>query len=85
MEILEFIVEESLIIIPVLYIIAEVIKSTELVKDKYIPLILLVLSVLGTPLTLLGGYTPQNIVQAILVAGATVFTNQVYKQYRSGE
>ncbi len=79
MEILDFIVEESLIMIPVLYIIAEVIKSIEIIDFKYIPLILLVISVAFTPLTL-GGYCAENIVQAILVAGATVFSNQMYKQ-----
>lgn len=85
MDILSYILEEGLIIIPALYIIAEIIKRAEVVKDKYIPLILLVISVIGTPLTLIGGYTAQNVVQAILVAGATVFSNQIVKQSRSDE
>ena len=74
--ILNFIVEDGLIMIPALFIIAEIIKSTQIVSNKYIPALMLVISLLITPLILLGGYTADNIVQAILIAGATVFSNE---------
>ena len=79
MDIINFIIEEGLIMIPVLYIIGEIIKFTGILNNKWIPLTLLVFSILFTPL-LLGGFTPDNIVQAILVTGATVLGDQLIKQ-----
>ena len=79
MDILNYVVEEGLIMIPVLYIIGEIVKGTEWLTDKWIPLVLLVISVGFTPL-LLGTYDASNIVQAVLVAGATVFSNELIKQ-----
>ena len=79
MDIINFIIEEGLIMIPVLYIIGEIIKFTGVLNNKWIPLTLLVFSLLFTPL-LLGGFTPDNIVQAVLVTGATVLGDQLIKQ-----
>ena len=79
MEIINFIIEEGLIMIPALYIIGEIIKFTGVLNNKWIPLTLLVFSLLFTPL-LLGGFTPDNIVQAVLVTGATVLGDQLIKQ-----
>ena len=79
MDIISYIIEEGLIMIPVLYIIGEIIKFTGVLNNKWIPLTLLVFSILFTPL-LLGGFTPDNIVQAILVTGATVLGDQLIKQ-----
>ena len=79
MDIINFIIEEGLIMIPVLYIIGEIIKFTGVLNNKWIPLTLLVFSILFTPL-LLGGFTPDNIVQAILVTGVTVLGDQLIKQ-----
>ena len=77
MDILKFILEDALIMIPVLYVIINIIKGTDIVNKKYLPLIALVVSVAITPLILMGGYNANNIVQAILIAGATVFTHEV--------
>ena len=79
MDILNYVVEEGLIMIPVLYIIGEIVKGTEWLTDKWIPLVLLVISVGFTPL-LLGTYDAANIVQAVLVAGATVYSHELLKQ-----
>ena len=79
MDILNYVVEEGLIMIPVLYIIGEIITGTEFLSNKWIPLVLLVISIGFTPL-LLGTYDAANIVQAVLVAGATVFSNELIKQ-----
>lgn len=84
MEFIQFIAGEGLIMIAVLYIIGQIIKNTKTIPDKWIPVILLVLSILLTPLVL-AGYTPENIVQAILIAGATVFSDQVVKQSKKGK
>lgn len=79
MDIISYIIEEGLIMIPVLYIIGEIIKFTGVLNNKWIPLTLLVISLLFTPL-LLGGFTPDNIVQAVLVTGVTVLGDQLIKQ-----
>lgn len=81
MEILEYVVNEGLVMVPVLFILAEIIKHTGMIGNKWIPGILLVISLAFTPY-LLGGYGPDNIVQAVLVAGVTVFGNELFKQSR---
>ena len=81
MDIINLIIEEGLIMIPVLYIIGEIIKFTGVLNNKWIPLTLLVFSILFTPL-LLGGFTPDNIVQGVLVTGVTVLGDQLIKQSR---
>lgn len=79
MDILNYVVQEGLVMIPVLFIIGEIVKDTELLSNKWIPLVVLVISVAFTPLVL-GTYTAENIVQAVLVAGVTVFGNELIKQ-----
>ena len=79
MDILNYVVQEGLVMIPVLFIIGEIVKGTELLGNKWIPLAILIISVAFTPL-LLGAYTADNIVQAVLVAGVTVFGNELIKQ-----
>ena len=75
-----YIIDEALIMIPVLYILGSIIKyTTPTYFDKWIPLILLIFSIAYTPI-LLGGYSADNIVQSILIAGVTVFGNQLIKQ-----
>lgn len=84
MEILEYIVENRLILIPVLYILGEFIKKTSFIKDKFIPMILLLVAVVFS--ILMGGDTIINeIIQAVLVAGATVLGNQMIKQVNKEE
>lgn len=79
MDILNYVVQEGLVMIPVLFIIGEIIKGTELLGNKWIPLVVLIISVGFTP-PLLGAYTADNVVQAVLVAGVTVFGNELVKQ-----
>lgn len=84
MDVLNYIVQEGLIMIPVLFIIGEIIKATELLGNKWIPLTILIVSIGFTPLVL-GAYTADNIVQAVLVAGVTVFGNELIRQSSRGE
>lgn len=84
MDILNYVVQEGLVMIPVLFIIGEIIKGTELLGNKWIPLVILIVSVGFTPLVL-GSYTADNIVQAVLVAGVTVFGNELIKQSNKGD
>ena len=77
----EYIVENSLVLVPVLNIIGMIIKNTEKIKDKYIPLILLFFGIVGTVAIL--GLSPHSVVQGVLVTGAAVYGNQVVKQLKT--
>lgn len=83
MEILKYITENALILIPVLLIIGQIIKSIEKIPDKYIPLILLPLGIVGA--MALGGWTIDSAIQGILVTGAAVYGNQIVKQLKKEE
>ncbi|MGM9977829.1 MAG: phage holin family protein [Clostridium sp.] len=76
--IMNYVTENSLIIVPCLYIIGYIIKNMEVVKDKYIPIILLPIGILGS--IALNGVSVPNVIQGILVTGVTVYTNQLIKQ-----
>ena len=67
-----------MILIPVLLVIGKIIKNTEKIKDKWIPLILLPLGVAGA--MALGGLSVDSAVQGVLVTGAAVYGNQIVKQ-----
>lgn len=87
----DFIKPELLVLIPVLYIVGHGFKKTSLIKDKFIPLLLGSISIL-----LAGLYTFATsdvngikeitmaiftvITQGVLIAGASVYANQIYKQ-----
>ena len=79
----EFIIEQALIVIPVLLILGKIIKGTDLIKDKFIPIFLL-----GTGIAFaiaLIGVSVDAIIQGILVAGAAVFGHQLVKQSKEIE
>lgn len=78
MDIIKFVTEQALILIPVLYIIGMLLKNTPKIKDWLIPYILLALGIVGA--VSLMGFTVQAIIQGILVSGATVLGNQLIKQ-----
>ena len=84
MDVLNYVVQEGLVMMPVLFIIGETIKSTELLSNKWIPLVILIVSIGFTP-PVLGAYNADNIVQAVLVAGVTVFGNELIKQSSKGD
>ena len=74
----KYIQEDALILVPALYIIGMILKSTPKIKDWLIPYILLVLGISGA--TLLLGLSVQSVIQGILVSGAAVLANQLIKQ-----
>lgn len=84
MDVVNYVVQEGLVMIPVLFIIGEILKGTELLSNKWIPLALLIVSIGFTPVVL-GAYNANNIVQAVLVAGVTVFGNELIKQSSKGD
>lgn len=85
MDIMKFITENALQMIAVCYVIGYIIKNTEYIKDKFIPVILIAVSLVLTPLVLGSYMNPQNYVQAILVVGAAILIDQVPKQLAKKE
>lgn len=84
MELTQYIMDSRLILIPVLYVIGMIIKNTNIIKSKYIPVIILFLGIL---LSLLMGQNTiiNNIIQGVLIAGTTVMTNQFIVQSRKSD
>lgn len=85
MDFQSFLIDKMLILVPVLYIIGMMIKSTPKVKDWEIPWILLVLGVGGAVALSFTTGIPivEAIIQGILVTGVTVFTNQLIVQTKA--
>lgn len=83
MEILSYIVTEALVLIPVLIIIGQILKNIQKIPDKWIPVILLPLGIVGA--MALGGWTVDSAIQGILVTGAAVYGNQIVKQLKKDE
>lgn len=91
----EFVKPELLILIPVLYLIGAGLKNS-IFKDNLIPVILGVVGILlstiyvfattdisGTKDILMGIFI--SLTQGILVAGCSVYFNQIYKQLKKGD
>ena len=80
MELLTYITEKAQILIPVLLIIGQILKGIEKIPDKWIPLILLPLGIVGA--MALGGWTVDGAIQGVLVTGTAVYGNQIVKQLK---
>lgn len=92
----EYIKPELLVVAVALYFIGIGLKKTELIKDKYIPIILGVIGIIVSAIYIIAttsivGYQEvlivifTAIVQGILVAGASVYINQIIKQSNKEE
>lgn len=85
-EIKQFISPELLVLVPVLYIIGAGVKKTTLIPDKFIPIVLGACGIILSCLWVLGANGISTvgiftaITQGILVAGASVYVNQLIKQ-----
>lgn len=77
---LEYIVEQGLILIPMLNILGEMIKESKKIPDKYIPLILLVFGIAGS--VGLMGLSAPSVVQGVLITGTAVYGHQIFKQLK---
>lgn len=95
MDVMNFIKPELLILVPVLYTIGLGVKKSN-VTDKYIPLILGVVSIFLSTLWVISTSDINNwqdavyavfisITQGILTAGASVYVNQLYIQSKKNE
>ena len=83
MDFLKYITENAIILVPVLYIIGSILKNTELIKDKYIPILLMPVGIAFSIAII--GVNVEAIIQGILVTGATVYSNQLIKQLNKNE
>ena len=83
MDIINYIVDNALILIPVLVIIGAIVKHIEVIPNKWIPLILLVFGIGGA--MALMGLTVDAVIQGVLVTGAAVYGNQLVKQLGKAE
>lgn len=84
--IIEFISEGYIILVPVLYIIGEFVKNSREINDRYIPLILMSIGIIfGVGFSFVHGESlleaiVNGTVQGILTAGAAVLSDQILKQ-----
>ena len=90
MEIMDYIKPELLVLIPVLYLIGAAIKKSK-IADKFIPWILGGVSVALSAIWIIANCSLANaaeiataiftaITQGVLLAGASVYVNQLVKQ-----
>lgn len=83
MEFFDYISDNALVLIPVIYIVGMFLKGLEGVSDKYIPFVLMFVSIAFSIAML--GLNVDSIIQGILIAGATVLSNQLIKQSKKDE
>lgn len=83
MELLSYVVDRALIIIPVLNVIGMILKNLQKIPDRFIPLILLGLGIVGS--IGLMGISVDSVIQGVLVTGAAVYGNQLVKQMNKTE
>lgn len=80
MDYMEFIKDGSVVLVPTLYILGMLLKNVgeDIIKDKFIPLILLVAGIIMS--VFMQGVGIDAVIQGILVTGVAVYTNQLFKQ-----
>ena len=83
MDFMNYIAENALVLIPVIYIIGMFLKGLKGVSDKYIHVVLMFVSIAFSVAML--GLNVDSIIQGILIAGATVLSNQLIKQSKKSE
>lgn len=83
MNLMEFVIAEFIILVPVLYVLGVILKISTVVKDKYIPILLTCLGILLSMLA--NGPSAESLVQGILVSGVAALGNQTVKQLKKEE
>ena len=77
-EFVSYIIDKALVLVPVLLIVGKILKSTPKCPDWSIPWALTILGIAMSIMTL--GFSADAVVQGVLVAGAAVYGNQLWKQ-----
>ena len=78
MDLMQFIAEANLAVVAVLWALGEVIKHMDGLKDKFIPIVLVMVGI-GL-MVWQDGLMPMSVMQGILCAGAAVLADQMAKQ-----
>lgn len=78
MQFFQMIPTEFYIIVGVLYVIGYVLRSTEVIPNKYILFILLILGIVFAVFK--GGFNIDSVMYGIILSMAPVYINQFYKQ-----
>lgn len=73
----QYVVDEALILVPVLWILGKLLKSSS-IADKYIVWVLLGVGVLLAVALL--GISAESVVQGVLITGTAVLGHQLVKQ-----
>ncbi len=81
--IVSYIVEEAGILVPVLWVIGYSIKQLNVIKNKYIPVILILAGIILSLAYL--GVSIESGFQGVLTAAVAVFGHQLLKQYKDRE
>lgn len=79
-QLIEFIAEQYLYLIPALWVVGAVLKRTPAVQDWWIPWVLLALGV-GAAVGI-DGFLVDTIAHGVMVAGVAVFAHQLLIQTR---
>jgi hypothetical protein len=82
-DLLSYVNEYALILIPVLYVVGMILKGLGSIPDKYIPVILLIVGI-GASMGL-NGLGMHSLIQGVLVTGVTVYANQLLVQAKKNE
>ncbi|WP_315167273.1 phage holin family protein [Metaclostridioides mangenotii] len=80
MDIMSFIPEQLFIIVVVLNVLGVACKSYDILDNKFIPVILLLLGIVFS--VCLVGFNVTSIMQGILCWGVAIGVNQTYKQFK---
>lgn len=82
-DLLSYVKEYALILIPVLYVVGMILKGLGSIPDKYIPIILLIVGI-GVSMGL-NGLGMDSLIQGVLATGVTVYANQLFVQAKKDE
>lgn len=82
MDVVKYISETNMVLVPVLYVIGMFFKSTPFIEDWLIPWLIVAISIIFSIAVgvNVGTSIVDGIIQGILLAGVTVLSNQLIKQ-----
>lgn len=83
MELVEFLDVRLVILVPMLWVLGKAVKVSDLVEDRYIPVLLLIPALAGA--VGLSGANAESVVQGVIATGLAVYGNQVVKQLGEGK
>lgn len=83
MDLMQFVPQQLLILVATVYVLGIGLKKTEKIKDNFIPIILIVFSIIFS--IVIQGFSGESILQGILCWGVAIGINQTGKQIKKGD